>query len=342
MRYYNIDQIEPGQILGKSIFTANGQVLLAEGVQLTVYMISTMKRLGVTAIYIKESDYDDIVIEDVVSEETKRQVMKQMSTTFEAIRSGKPFSTKQISVSINSLLDEVLQNSSVLLQLSDIRTEDNEAYVHSINVCTMAILVGIGMGLNTVQLKELAIGALFHDIGKIGQDGDGKDPKHHHTWRGFEVLKSKREFSLLSAHTALQHHEAVDGTGEPRKLSSEEIHLYAKIVAAVNTYDNLLSPLTASEQLLPHEAAEKMMALVGTKLDHDVVIAFLKTVSIYPTGSSVKLSNRQTGVVVGQHKGLPSRPIIRVMYKEQQDGEYDVQEIDLAEHPTLFIESTLN
>lgn len=342
MRYYNIDQVEPGQILGKSIFSANGQVLLAEGVQLTVYMISTMKRLGVTAVYIKDADFDDVVIEDVVSDETKRQVMKQMSTTFEAIRSGKSFQTKQMSVSINTLLEEVLQNSSVLIQLSDIRTEDNEAYVHGLNVCTMAIMVGIGMGLNAIQLKELAIGALLHDIGKVGQDSEGKNPKNHHTWRGFELLKSNREFRLLSAHTALQHHEAVDGSGVPRKLKADEIHLYAKIVAAVNTYDNLISSLTASERLLPHEAAEKLMSLVGTKLDHEVVIQFLKTISIYPTGTSVKLSNRQIGVVVGQHKGLPSRPIVRVVYKEYHDSEYQVQEIDLAEHPTLFIESTLN
>lgn len=342
MRYYHIDQIEPGQILGKSIFSGNGQVLLAEGVQLTVYMISTMKRLGITAIYIKEEGYDDVVIEEVVSEETKRVVIKQMSNTFEAIRSGKTFSTKPVMTSINTLLDEVLQNSKVLLQLSDIRTEDNEAYVHSLNVCTMAILVGIGMGLNSVQLKELAIGALFHDIGKTVEGSPTNGAKNHHTWRGFEILKSKREFSLLSAHAALQHHEAVDGSGEPRQLGSDEIHLYAKIVAVVNTYDNLISPLEPSKRLLPHEAAEKLMSLVGTKLDHDVVIQFLKTISIYPTGTSVRLSNRQTGVVVGQHTGLPSRPVIRVMYRERSDGEFDVQEIDLAEHTTLFIESTLN
>ena len=58
---------------------------------------------------------------------------------------------------------------------------------------------------------------------------------------------------------------------------------------------------------LPHEACEYMLALAETKLDRDVLIQFLKIVSIYPTGTSVRLSNRETGVVVGQHRGLPTR-----------------------------------
>lgn len=341
MRYYNIDHIEPGQILGKSIFSANGQVLLAEGVQLTVYMISTMRRLGVTAVYIKEEHFEDIEVEEVVSEQTKQLVMTQMSSAFEAIRSGKTFSTKHISVSIDALLDDVLSNQSVLYQLTDIRTEDNAIYFHSLNVCTMSILIGIGLGLNALQLKELAIGALFHDIGKVGREGEDGKEKNHHTWRGFEVLKNIREFSLLSAHVAFQHHETIDGKGMPRALQGDQIHLYAKIVATANLYDHYVSTLS-SERMLPHEAAEKLMSLVGTKLDHDVVTQFLKTISIYPTGTSVRLSNRKTGVVVGQHKGLPSRPIVRIVTKLGDDEQFEVEEIDLAKHPTVFIESTLN
>jgi HD-GYP domain-containing protein (c-di-GMP phosphodiesterase class II) len=342
MKYVHIDNVEPGQLLGKTIFSANGVVLLSQGVQLTVYMITTLRRIGVTMLYIKDPNFEDIVIIDVVSEETKRAVMQKLGETFEVTRSGKEFNTKQIHFSINQLLDEIMKNKEVLVQLSDIRTKDNEMYVHGLNVCMMATLMGINMNLSPTQLKELAVGALLHDIGKVERltDDNSPDIRRHHTWRGFDLLKNKREFSLLSAHVAFQHHETPDGEGLPRKVTSEHIHLYAKITAVANLYDNLLFDLSQGRRMLPHEATEHLMALAGKKIDREVLIEFLKIVSIYPTGSSVKLSTKETGVVVGQHRGLPGRPVVRVV---KTDGERDleVKEIDLARHTTVFIDAVL-
>lgn len=341
MKYTDIEAVEPGQYLGKTIFSSNGAVLLSAGVQLTVYMITTLKRIGVTMIYTKDPNFEDVVIDEVVSEESKRAVMKQMGDTFDTIRSGKVFNTKSLSITVDQLLDEITKNKDVLVQLTDIRTKDNMMYVHAMNVCMMSTLIGINMGLAPSQLKELAVGALLHDIGKIEliTDDQSGDPKLHHTWRGFEVLKNKREYSLLIAHVAFQHHETIDGQGVPRGLTSDAIHLYAKIVAVANKYDNLLFDPVSGKRMLPHLACEEIMALAGTKLDHEVVVNFLRTVSVYPTGSSVKLTTRETGVVVGQHRGLPGRPIIRVV--KQDEDQLDVKEIDLAKHTTVFIENVL-
>jgi HD-GYP domain-containing protein (c-di-GMP phosphodiesterase class II) len=343
MKYVHLDSVESGQYLGRTIFASNGSILLSEGVQLTVFMINTLNRIGVTMIYIKDPNLQDVEIPEIISEETKRIVMQQMGQTFAALQSGKEFNSRAMSISINTLLDEVMKNRDVLVQLTDIRTKDNEMYVHATNVCMMAVLVGINMGFNDSQLKELAIGALLHDVGKVEltYDDESSDSRKHHTWRGFELLKNKREFSLLIAHVAFQHHEELNGQGIPRGLTSDEIHIYAKITAVANMYDNLLFDTSLGRRMLPYEACEHMMALAGTKLDRDVLIQFLKIISIYPTGASVRLSNRETGVVVGQHRGLPSRPIIRIVKQDQMDRELDIKEVDLAKHTTVFIEQVL-
>jgi len=342
MKYVHVDAVEPGQFLGRTIFAGNGVVLLAEGVQLTVYMITTLRRIGVTMLYIKDTDFEDVEIEDVVSPQTKQMMMRQLGETLQTVRSGKEIEARGLSVSINQLLEDVLENKDVLVELTDIRTQDNDMYVHAMNVCTMATLIGISMGLGHAQLKELAIGALLHDIGRIDPltDDTSADLRKHHTWRGFEIIKSKREFSLLIAHVAFQHREAPDGSGLPRGIEGDNIHLYAKIVAVANMYDEMLFNRETGKRLMPHEACEQMMALAGTKLDRDVLVHFLKTVSIYATGSSVRLSNNLTGVVVGQHRGLPGRPIVRIV---NQDGDRDlrVNEVDLAKHTTVFIDSVL-
>ncbi|MEK8131123.1 HD domain-containing phosphohydrolase [Paenibacillus filicis] len=341
MRYVHIENVESGQYLGRTIFSANGSVLLSEGVQLTVFMITTLKRIGVTMIYIQDKQFEDVEIPEVLSEETKRVVMKQMNDTFDSIRSGKEFNSKQLHQSIDTILEDVMSNREVLVQLSDIRTEDNDMYVHAMNVCIISTLIGINMGLAPAQLRELAIGALLHDVGKLEHitDDMSDDPKRHHTWRGFDVLKHKRELSLLIAHVAFQHHETLDGQGWPRQLSGEEIHLYAKIVAVANTYDKLLFDLSEGKRMLPHEACERITAMAGKKLDHEAVVQFLRTVSVYPTGTSVRLTTRETGVVVGQHRGLPGRPVVRIVKSSGDD--LDVKEVDLAKHTTVFIESVL-
>lgn len=344
MRFMSIEDIEPGQILGRTVYSANGTVLLSENIQLTVYMINTLKRVGVTMLYIKDPGFEDIEIEDVLSEPTKQMVFRDMSETMQAIRSGKDWSTRKISVSVDALLTDVLNNKEVMIQLTDIRTNDNAAYLHAVNVSLLSTMIGLNLGLNFTQLKELAIGALLHDIGKsvpLPEGAKPEDMKNHHTWRGFEILKGKREFNLLIAHTALQHHERLNGSGLPRGLGDEQIHVYPKIVAVANMYDNLIAGGEGSggRPLLPHEACERLMACSEQELDHDALVEFNRIVSVYPNGTSVRLSTKEIGVVVRQHRGLPGRPVIRIVHGTSD--EMDVKEVDLATETTIFIEAVL-
>lgn len=343
MRFMSVEDIEQGQFLGKTVYSSNGTVLLSSGVQLTVYMINTLKRIGVTMLYIKDTDFEDIEIEEVLSESTKGQVLREMSQLQEAVRSGKDWSTKKVFGSVDAVLNDLMNHKEVLLQLTEIRTADNAQYVHAINVCLVSSMIGLNMGLNFSQLKDLAVGALLHDIGKsipLSEDANEDDMKNHHTWRGFEILKHKREFNLLIAHTALQHHECLNGSGLPRGLTSDEIHLFPKIVAVANIYDNLIGGGEETGRgMLPHEACEHLMASSEQELDHEVLVEFTRIVSVYPNGTGVRLSTKETGVVVCQHRGLPGRPVIRVIRGTGE--ELDVKEVDLAVETTVFIEAVL-
>ncbi|MEW4371314.1 HD-GYP domain-containing protein [Paenibacillus kandeliae] len=344
MRYVSIENVETGQYLAKSVYSGNGTILLSAGVQLTVFMINTLNRIGVTMLYIRDENYADVEPEEILSEQTKQQMIREMSDTFEALRSGKEWHPMRIALSVDALLEDVIGAREVQVQLTEIRTADNAAYVHAMNVCLLSAIIGMNIGLNQQQLRELAIGALLHDIGKLG-GSDMLDSipgsRMHHTWRGFELLKSKREFNLMIAHIALQHHERIDGSGQPRGLPEEEIHRYGRIVAIANTYDNLI---TAKEQqgkgLMPHEACEEMMALSETGLDRQLLIEFNRIISVYPNGTGVRLSTREAGVVVRQHRGLPGRPVVRIV--NGSGDALEIKEIDLASATTVFVEAVMN
>ncbi|MCF6094303.1 HD domain-containing protein [Microaerobacter geothermalis] len=338
MRYIHLDNTEPGQILGKSIYTSEGRTLLNSGVQLTVGMINKLRRVGVSMLYILDDRFDDLVMEDVVAEETRREALKNISEAVHCVQSGKDFDTKEITNSVKNIIDEILRNKNVLLNLTDVRTQDNQLFVHCLNVGIMATIIGVNMGFNQNQLQDLAIGAFLHDIGKLVKDNSLQED---HTWKGFNLLRKKHEFSILSAHVALQHHENVDGSGTPRGIDGEEIHQFAKITSVANYYDNLISPFSGERPYLPHEATERIMALANKMFDHDIVIQFLRSIAIYPTGVSVKLSSGEIGVVVGQHRGLPARPIVRIIGQTDEADYNEVKEIDLAKATTLFIKQVL-
>lgn len=351
MKYVSIDNVEPGHVLARSIYTSDGRTLLNQGVQLTVGMVNQLRRVGIQMIYIQSKYTDDIKIHDVVQEETRRQAMTNLATAVQSIQGGKDINVKEISTSINGIIDEVLKNKDVLLHLSDIRSEDNQLFVHSQNTCMIATLIGVKLGLSQSQLKDLAMGALLHDIGKVvkdkGTSNDSKLPsfvkedENNHTWKGFNLLRKKHDISVVAAHIPLQHHENIDGSGFPRGIDASEIQPLAKIVAVANHYDNLVSNINNSNQLMPHEACEVIMGLANKHFDQNVVIKFLQSIAIYPTGTSVQLTNGDVGIIVGQHNGLPARPIVRLINK-RDDEEAEFREIDLAKETTLFIKKILN
>jgi putative nucleotidyltransferase with HDIG domain len=348
MRYISIDQVEPGDILARSIYTGDGLTLLQADMQLTVGMINNLRRFGVTMLCVKDAHFQDIKMEDVVSETTRREAIANLSSAMQCVQTGKGIDLRGIQKTVGSIVEETLRNRRVLLNLGEIRTNDNQLFIHSLHVCMMSTVIGVALGYNQSQLKELAIGALLHDIGKVVKnDAESESAEeNHHTWAGFNLLRKKHEMSLVSAHIPLQHHEWVDGSGEPRGLTGAEIHEFAKIVAIANYYDNLISPFSPEGACHPYEACEKIMALAERRFDHAMVIQFLRSIAIYPTGSSLRLSTGEVGVVIEQNRGLPARPVVRIINRERKRTErmaedHEIKDIDLSKETTIFITGVL-
>ncbi|WP_018921450.1 HD-GYP domain-containing protein [Salsuginibacillus kocurii] len=349
MRYTLIENVQQGDRLGRHIYASDGRILLHADVQLTIGLISKLRHMGVRAVYLQDDMFADIEVEELVSETTRRETMTALSSCYEHIQNNKDFNAKSLNQSVDSMIEELLLNQDTLINLTDIRTQDNKMYVHAVNVCMISLLIGLKMGLDRQKLQELAVGALLHDVGKILSNQElslrtteeVKDPTHH-TWKGFDLLRRNQELSTLSAHIALTHHEFVNGMGEPRGLKGDDIHLLSKIVAVANEYDNLISAADGKEVLLPNEACEHMMGLTNIQFAHNVVWRFLRSVAFYPTGSQVRLTTGETGVVTGQPKGLPQRPIVRTFAVVGNSTEdYDINEVDLSKETTVFIKEVL-
>ena len=351
MRQISVNSLTIGDILGKTIFSSSGRILLGKGVKLTPLYIAKLKDMGISILYIEDERFNDVMVEDVISEEHRREAMDILEKSMRSVRLGKRIDGFELKRIINKIVEEIMFKKDILLSMMEMRSMDNQMFAHSVNVCVLSTVLGKAMFFDHEKLETLAIGAMLHDIGKMQLDSklsretanlnsEEVELFRTHTTLGFEELRKRKEFSLVIAHIAFQHHEYMNGTGYPRRLKEGEIHPFAQIVAIADLYDKFTTDHSDVKRIMPHEACEILMGLAGTLYPLEMVRLFLKNIAAYPTGVTVRLNTGEIGVVVDQNLSMPVRPIIRV-FDESEFGSNVVKEYDLVEKRTIFIEEVL-
>lgn len=352
MRQLSINRLTEGDVLGRTIYSNDGRVLLGKGIALLPSYIERLRDLGISIVYVDDEETKDIIVEDVVTEEHRREAMASLQTSGQAVLVGKDFDGFEVKKAVNNIIEDILFQKEIFISLTDMRSYDNQIFAHSVNVCVLATVLGKALGLDQNNLEALAIGALFHDIGTVKLPKEllrkreafttkETDLYQTHTNLGFDILRSKRELNLLSAHIAFQHHERMNGSGYPRSLEGEGIHHLAQIVGIADFYDTLVNDGPGHIRVLPHEACEILMGCADKLFPHDLVVVFLKHIAAYPTGCTVKLNTGEIGIVVDQNKSLPMRPIVRVLLAGKDLAQAKAKEYDLVKERTTFIESIL-
>ncbi|QLG41716.1 MULTISPECIES: HD-GYP domain-containing protein [unclassified Paenibacillus] len=353
MRLVHINLLQPGMKLGKRIYSEEGLVLLSEGVELTSRLIGRLKDLGIGYVYISDAATEDIIIPDMLQEETRRRALVEIKQQFQSMsglktKSRIPHFGKALSGIMNTILEDIGSQKEAMIMLMDMNASDFDLYNHSLNVCVYTLVLGVASGYTRQQLMEIGLGALLHDIGKtqIAPEILHKPAKlsdeefkiiQQHTTYGHRILKDEPGIPLLAAHCALQHHERIDGSGYPFGLKDKEIHEYAKWLALADSYDAMTTNRVYKQALLPHQAVEVLYTGSGTLYEQRMLERFRDCVAIYPLGISVTLSTGEIGVVAEIHPRVPQRPRIRVLkdaYGQTLSAPY---EIDLSTALSVMI-----
>lgn len=217
---------------------------------------------------------------------------------------------------------------------------DGVLYVYSqtIETIILSMIIGDSMNMSQLAVSNLAISALFHDIGmiKIPKEIIEKDGPltseeisvmRSHTTIGYKLLRDAN-YSAIVASGALQHHERMDGKGYPNKLTQDKITDVAKTIAVADAYCAAISSKPFKKS--PVHAKEVILELLkagGSAYSPTVLKELIKNISFYPIGSLVLLSNDQPARVVG-NSGVAMKPIVRIIAKEQEGGIIDLSQRD--------------
>lgn len=360
MQKLTIKRLEPGMVLARNIFSTDGVLLLSSGTVLTKVQIERLQQFDLPSVYIKNPLTDHLTdsdildtIPEVVREETRVQAVQIVQTAFQNLSANQKLETQQFKDLADFLMSEIIENHGAMVHLTDIRTRDGYTFGHSVNVCVLSTLTGTRLGYNRFQLKELALGALLHDVGKMLIPKDilvkpgplttsERMAMEQHPALGFDILRRQGDIPLISAHVAFQHHEKFNGTGYCRNLKGREIHEYARIVAIADVYDAITSDRPYKEGSLPHEAYEIMLSLANTHFDPIILRTFLNQIAIYPIGSIVRLTTGEIAVVTKVIPGLQTRPILKVIFDANGYKLENGPEIDLTQHLTIFVEKVFD
>ncbi|HEX6985787.1 MAG TPA: HD domain-containing phosphohydrolase [Planctomycetaceae bacterium] len=215
---------------------------------------------------------------------------------------------------------------------------------HSLNTAMLAMAVGVRLGLDTPTLRELVIGCLVHDAGMLLLDRNVYDHASgidvarfleitKHPILVFDVLKDTGAIPKRSAFIAYQMHERCDGSGYPRRRAGSQIHFLSKVAGLADAYVALVSPRSHRPAMMPYHAMEKILRDANRGLfDCGVVRALLRTLSLFPLGSYVELSDGRRARVLRAGEEY-HRPVVEICGGPPERPET----IDLAEERTISV-----
>jgi len=352
VRRIQTEQITGKEVLAKDIYSSNGVVLISEGTVLKRNYIDKLLELKITDVFVEDEISRDISATDITEEAISVQCTDRLRETIERFSYTTEEEMEELSAVTTELMEGVLMQEEVIYTISNVRNHSQSLYEHMLSVASLAILVAVRAGYSREQAKDIAIGALLHDIGfgdvKIpykdvildeAKEDDAKEIKRHVVY-GYIEVEQQNWLSQVAKEIILYHHERMDRSGYPFHLPGEKLKPEVRLVMICDAFDSMVYGNLERRKKV-YEALDEIVKNGGIKFDTEMVKIFVRSVAAYPTGIIVVLNNGEQGIVIRQNAEAPTRPLLRMLEKDNNDGWKSKEELDLSEELTLFIVDTI-
>lgn len=352
--FYESHKLAPGYRLLRPLQDREGRILLQAGTILTQRHLELIQQWGVQNILLlaektsKSEMSNQVTRTHVIDAALQNMITDTLTEVFINIASEKALPLDRLQYSASLLIREIANHRDVALDLSALRSSDENTYNHSLSVAVLAIATGVELGLADEVLMDLAMGALLHDIGKtkiapaiINKPGQLTAEERviieqHPLW-GVQLLQEKGHSSPRVLQAVYEHHERSDGSGYPQGLSDEQISLLGKITAVADYYDAMTSDRSYHAAQPAYLVIEQLIAYSLTTFNQAIVRAFVRSLAPYPVGSRVLLDTGEWGEVIGYDRRMPTRPRVLVTHDAAYNQLPHPREYDLLVHLNRFV-----
>ncbi|ADG72009.1 HD domain-containing phosphohydrolase [Brachyspira murdochii] len=372
-----LNEVKEGMKVASNIYNSDDKRIVDIGTVITKDIIETLKRNSITTISVMElldlkkentvntaGDGKKAVIRGIVEENGKKilkidseEVAKKKEMTIEKTKSlyetakkGGGIDFDSMKKEVNNMLSSIVENKEAHSYLSMLKRKDETMYKHAVDVATLSAITAGELNLTKVDMANIMLGALVHDIGKVliqeslltkvNLTKEEEAILKKHPTQGYKLVKRDNLDDNI-ADIVLEHHEKYDGSGYPFQKDNKDISLYSKIVAVCNTFNNLITKGEHGVPYTPDKAVKVIISLAKKDFDSDVVKAFQKAIGFYPNNTRVKLSNGSIARVIEQNPNLPLRPVLSIVKHLDGTVSDGMEIVDLSASSDLFIKEIM-
>jgi|GEM_PF-628180 len=345
-----VDRLEKGIVLAAPIRhpAIPEQVLLQSGYKLDTDTPRRLVQSGIEHVWIRHPGFE--FLDDRISDripQTRAKLYRSVKESFTGVanRTSGSFDATAYHAVISDMIMAMVAEKNHAIWPNRLIDGDGEIFAHSANVAYLSLVIGMQIQdyvfsqrqhmnyTNAVDLTNLGVGAVLHDLGKLGleekwqnvhgvHDDAESDEYRSHAERGYVAVKGR--IDATASHILLHHHQRFDGGGFPsternnpgqdaQPQEGRDIHIFSRIVAVANTLDALISHHATHNR--PAAAALSQLQLPEFRGMFDPVIldAALRAVPPFPLGALVELSDGRQAVVSDLNESSPCQPVVGVL-----------------------------
>jgi HD-GYP domain-containing protein (c-di-GMP phosphodiesterase class II) len=254
---------------------------------------------------------------------------------------------------VQAIVEHIAEDKDALVCLASTPYDSDYPSRHGLHLASVAMSIGVELGLDEPQLIDLGMGCLIHDVGmqsvglRLFENKSTLSPIQldclaDHPVEALEIAcEYGANVSEASKLVAYQIHERGDGSGYPRGWTADRIHPLAKIAGVADTYVGMLTDRRHRVAIQGYHVILHLLSeMRARKFDPHVIRALINACSLYPLGSMVSLNNECVGRVIRSGGDRFVEPTIEMWHADHCDREPVI--INLRHEPTIRITGSIS
>ena len=260
------------------------------------------------------------------------EYMNYIESVFTHYATHKEIDQDDLSETVKELCVFIKENKRFILRVNPAECSPTKNFLvtHSMRTTVLAIAIALQLHMPLSKMIDLGVTSILHEIGmlrlppQIYMTDKKLTPGERsqilkHPVLGYTIVKDLN-FPLNIQLGVLEHHEKENGTGYPQKKAGDKISNNAKIISVACSYEAISSPRSYKTGRSTFEAIVELLQNRERSYDDSIIRGLLYTVSLFPIGSYVYLSNRKIAQVIDTNPDNPKTPIIQYLTEKEADG----------------------
>jgi len=283
------------------------------------------------------------------AKDVKESIDKTLKKVLRDLKKGHALNIELLKKGVEELVGSILRNPSALALLHELERADDYAYGRSLATSVLCAQFGRHLGLEVESIRELSLGGMLLDIGKVKLPGDllrKREPLapgeielvRKHVSYSVRMLVKTKDVPAEALRMVASHHERADGSGYPQGITNDQIPIFGRIAGIVDTYDAMTTPRPYTDVVYaPHQAIDELYNSGGILFQQELVEQFIQTVGVYPTGSLVEFETGEVGVVIAVNDLKRLFPTVMLVLDAEKKPLAEFETINLSRQAKITL-----